>query len=224
MNQNRRQLLKTSAIGGGISKLWATPVISSIIIPAHAQSSVITQPETDTCQANQMDSDAFVDKDLPISSQLLSVKQYSGNIEDLSSVKVTLRGRVYGDGQFENRQASETEYTLTVDSDFSYLLPFDSSSSHTFKLTDNKKMTLPAFDGEVDFKGTSSQNFTVDTTEQMQQFELTSAQDIAVFVGSGQVDFIAEVMGTFNALGSSQQANATFLYAEGSVEVEYVCA
>lgn len=248
MNPKRRQLLKNSAIGGGISKLWATPIISSLALPAHAQTSPVVQEgqeeeekpavveeeeeevaeeeeeEKYECLANEFSNDAFTDSELPVAAQVLSVNQFAGTAEDLTSVKVTLRARVHGDGQFENRQLSETTYTLNINSEYTYLLPFPSSTSHTFELSDSKQVTLASYDGTLDFSGASSTDFEVQMEEKTYTFELTDADDIAVFIGEGTVDFIAEVSGTFNALGSSQQANATFLFADGSVEVEYVCA
>jgi hypothetical protein len=156
-------------------------------------------------------------------SNVLSVDQFDPALGTLNQVTLTVTGRLYGGGVFENLNGSP------VDSSMRYIL--DQSLDITQGLTALLGMTkttdttltinVPAYDGTFDYGGTSGYTETPFDVTDDNVFTYTLTLDLAPFIGTGTVDFDAVADATATVYPANGVVCGTYSYAQATIEVVY---
>jgi hypothetical protein len=153
----------------------------------------------------------------------LSVDQFDSSLGTLTQVTVTVSGQLQGGGAFENFNSYAVDdtfhYTLDQALDVTWvpgtLLEVDQNLDNTIPVN------VPAFDGTIDFAGTSGYTESAYTQGDSQVYVFTLPADLATFVGTGTVDFSAIGSGAASQWAPNGVIAVNFSLGEATVEVEY---
>lgn len=158
-------------------------------------------------------------------NETLTFDMFDTNLGALESIKFVLNGRVEGAARFESRDASPTTVTVNLSSSISLLRP-----DNTALVVSNPAVqvieSVGAFDGTIDFGGSSGRTFTDLGNAAMEMTTLTSPfspGDLALFAapGGGLVNLPVHAVGTSNATGSGNLVVLFNTQAGGDVTVVY---
>jgi len=156
-------------------------------------------------------------------SNVLSVDQFDPALGTLNQVTLTVTGRLYGGGKFENFNSSPVDdsmryildQSLDITQGLTALLGMDKTTDTT--LTVN----VPAYDGTFDYGGTSGDTETPFDVTDDDVFTYTLTVDLAPFIGTGTVNFDAVADATATIYGANGVVCGTYSYAQATVEVVY---
>jgi hypothetical protein len=154
----------------------------------------------------------------------LSVDQFDASLGTLTQVTVTVSGQLQGGGGFENFNdyAVDDSYHYTLDQalDVTWvsgtLLEVDQNLDNTIPVN------VPAFDGTIDFAGTSGYTESAYTQSDNQVYVYTLPGDLAAFIGAGTVDFDAIGDGNASQWAPGGVIAMNFSLGEATIEVEYL--
>ncbi|TVP58764.1 MAG: choice-of-anchor E domain-containing protein [Nodularia sp. (in: Bacteria)] len=155
--------------------------------------------------------------------KLLRIEKFDSSLGTLNSVYLDFTGDVTGDAGFEN--TGDGALTVTVklgaeidltssDVDLSDFFPINPKSDQTYEVT--------AFDGIRDFDGTSGRTVEgLTAKEPIPTITFTDAADLAVFTGTGYLDFFLSAKAESNVIGSGNMASFVTTLAKANLKVTY---
>ncbi|MFS4436681.1 choice-of-anchor E domain-containing protein [Paracoccaceae bacterium GXU_MW_L88] len=152
-------------------------------------------------------------------SETLSVPQFDTALGELNSATLTLTGSVNGKAKAESQDTAPS--TVTVD--LSALI-----SAQTDSLGDiarvvplvSESAELSAYDGTLDFAGTSG--FETDRVSGSETATATlTGDDLAEFLGTGNIDIILSAAGESQASGSGNLISEFQTSASGTLDIVY---
>ncbi len=148
-------------------------------------------------------SDTFGLATTDIRNQLLSVQQFDASWGTLKSVQVNFDGQLVGNALFENMDAKDQTITFDLSGNLQLVGP-DFLESPLFNQTVSQADSLnaTAFDGTIDFGGTSGGSFTGLTALASGQKTYTDQSILNAFMGNGTIDFLFSALGNSRVTGS----------------------
>ena len=155
-------------------------------------------------------------------SDTMGLGKFDSNLGTLTSIKFHLEGAVQGSGRAESLDGGASDVTLSLGSlltlyrpDYSTLLVANPVFTQTFALS--------AFDGSIDFAGTSGANTGPRSSTGSNAFTSGNASDFALFssAGGGLIYLGLNAMGSSTGSGSGNLLTQFQTAASGRVEVTY---
>ncbi|HWD91566.1 MAG TPA: choice-of-anchor E domain-containing protein [Verrucomicrobiae bacterium] len=154
------------------------------------------------------------------SNQPLSFQQFDPGLGKLQSVRVIVRSTIQLSQQFENTsdqdQAIHSRQTLDLVLD----LPDGTTPAVKDRQVVARTYSADAFDGDIDFDGTSGSTTDYEITSSNQKL-LKSRAKVAMFTGSGLANLFLSADGTFTASNKQNQLVAQ-AQALAGVEVQII--
>ncbi len=184
-----------------------TPGIGSInSLLYSAASSSTTTPTTTTTTTNAATQTQQVAANFtPFTTggtQAQSVAQFNPSLGTLNSVQIQLNGTLSSDVKVENLDSSSSTVNAQVNGNLSLLGPGGNSLlSATPTLSENT--SLSAFDGTLDYGGTSGHDFGVQSASAQQSVTLTN--DLSAWEGTGNVSLTESAQSSSTVSGSGNQ-------------------
>ncbi|OEZ98991.1 PEP-CTERM motif protein [Janthinobacterium sp. HH107] len=155
-------------------------------------------------------------------SDTLGLGKFDSNLGTLTSIKFHLEGAVQGSGRTESLDASASNVTLSLASLLTLYRP-DNSTLLVANPLFTQTFALSAFDGSIDFAGTSGASTGLRSSTGSNGYTSASASDFALFSSAGG----GLIYLGLNAIGSSMGSGAGNLLtqfqtsASGRVAVTY---
>jgi hypothetical protein len=148
-----------------------------------------------------------------------SIQRFDSQLGTLNAATITLEGTVAGSVSYESLDAASSNVTLNLSAQVT--LSTASLGSLVVVLpTLTEIRSVTAFDGVVDFSGTSGGAVSGLLANQSDSATLTGAS-LAGFIGAGFVDFTLDGFGLSNATGPGNLATIFQTAAGGIVTVTY---
>ena len=150
----------------------------------------------------------------------ISIPKFTGDCECLQSVCFQLCGHVEGTAKFESMDASATTVAMNLQSTITLSRPDLSPLVVVIPLA-NTSDNVTAFDGTIDFGGTSGRTYGGLSGDDIDSMCSTAPADFALFCGTGNIDLPIGALGTSYGSGAgnlilqfstSASANATVTY------------
>lgn len=152
----------------------------------------------------------------------LTVAQFDPALGTLTAVEIQNAGSITSDIKVENLDAAPATITATVSG--SLTLSGIGFTALVTTTSASKTFNAAAFDGVVDFAGSSGHDFGPQTASGSTSFTVTNPSDLAHFIGTGSVDLSEAAHATSAASGAGNlvaQINTTAA-AEASVIYHYI--
>ncbi len=152
-------------------------------------------------------------------SRLQTLPQFDPAQGTLTSVKIVNSGSVTSQIKVESLDGAPSTITATVSGTLTLsaanvpAVVTSSSASKTFSAT--------AYDGISDFGGTSGTDFGPQTATGSNSVTLTTAADLALFLGTGRITFTESAKATSAASGAGNLLTQINTTATGQVSVSY---
>lgn len=193
--------------------LTATVAFTGVIANASVANALVkTQVFTDTFDLAPTD----------ITDALLSIEKFDGSLGTLKNVTIGFDGQIVGNAQVESLDAQAQTLTFTLGGTLK-LLGDDVLDNPLFEETvgASDSFLATAFDGNINFGGTSGQSFTgLTATLEGQRFY--DAQDVLdFFTGGGNAEFLFSADTNSNVTGAANIASIISTQAGASVTVTY---
>jgi len=236
----RRRILLAAAAGGTAVTLWRRPVIDAVLLPAHAQTSdgelvgvappvTPTVPAAPVCLRDERHVDAVPLQDANWSSSLF-VPQYDPDSSrigaPLKSVTIQWRTDIEGEIGLENVEdpAGDTENTQ-IGATVSARMTLDGPTGNigVNEPSASRSAYVPGSDGVIDFAGESGRTFEGVTHTQVTEKTYTDAATLAMFTGTGGVEFQATSVASSSTFGSANTAARIITKSSALVRVTYSC-
>jgi hypothetical protein len=151
-------------------------------------------------------------------SQSLSLNKYSGAYT-IDLVKFILDGHVIGSAQAESLDGSATNVTLNLSANIAATGP--GSLNVTVVPVASQVFNATAYDGTIDFGGTSGVTYgSLSNTGSATQ-SITSPVSIAAFLGAGTFSFTLAATGASSGSGAGNLITQFATQAHGGITVEY---
>ena len=158
-----------------------------------------------------------------IENELLSVQKFDGSLGILESVTIGFEAEIVGNALVESLDAQAQDLTFNLLGDLTLVEATDSLDNPLFaaSVEASDSFSATAFDGAIDFGGTSGQGFN-GLTDGFSGQEIYSDQAILdFFTGPGNVDFLFSADTTSNVTGAANIASIISTQAGASVTVSY---
>jgi protocatechuate 3,4-dioxygenase beta subunit len=152
-------------------------------------------------------------------TQTVSIAQFNPSLGQLTSIDVINADTFTSHIRVESLDSAPSTITATVSGALTLSGPAvaslltNSSASQTFQAT--------AFDGTIDFGGTSGHDFGSQTAPGSNQITLTNATDLAQFLGTGSVSFTEVTRATSSASGAGNLLTQINSSASAHLSVVY---
>ncbi|MGB0661623.1 MAG: choice-of-anchor E domain-containing protein [Mangrovicoccus sp.] len=155
-------------------------------------------------------------------NETASLSKFDSSLGTLTSATVTLSGTVSGDVRAESTDAQAATVTLNLSALITANLFGDSSVSIDVEPISANTLNATAFDGTLDFGGTSGTTLTGLTASDTDSATYTGA-DLAQFIGTGSFtsDLLAAGSSSGSGAGNLFTAFATSAQATLTVVYEY---
>ncbi len=153
----------------------------------------------------------------------LTVPRFNTNLGTLTSVGIEFAGGVNSTIAFESRDAGPSTVTGTASATVTLTRP-DSTRLAVVLPTNTRSQSVTAFDGTIDFAGTSGNTFSnVAGSLTAPLVTLTSASDLALFSSNGASNILLPVTGagSSSASGAGNLVVQISTQASGSAFVTY---
>ncbi|WP_066383092.1 choice-of-anchor E domain-containing protein [Anabaena sp. CA = ATCC 33047] len=149
----------------------------------------------------------------------LSVQKFDSSLGTLKGVTLKFDGQLQGVGRYENTGPNASSVTVNLTGQ----LGLDLGGQSLFSLNPQKADTynFAAFDGTLDFGGTSGSTINGPTAQMSQTRSFTDASFLQAFIGSGNLDFLLSAQATSTVSGSGNIFASVTTLARGGVEVTY---
>ncbi|MGB6169449.1 MAG: choice-of-anchor E domain-containing protein [Geitlerinemataceae cyanobacterium] len=150
----------------------------------------------------------------------VSIPQFDSSLGELTNIFIELAGSVSGSIQLESTDADSSNVTANLVSEIKLQRP-DMSDLVVVLPTASEDANFTAFDGTVDFGGTSgltSNNLSETATESIL---LTDPSDFGIFLGTGNLVLPVAALGRSNASGSGNLATVFQTFAGADITVSY---
>lgn len=155
-------------------------------------------------------------------SDFLSFGKFNSNLGTLNSITFELGGTVSGIGRAESLDASASVVTLSLSSILTLTRP-DGSTIVITNPVFSQNNSLSAFDGSIDFAGTSGASTGQVSNSHTESFTSSSANDFALFsqAGGGTISLNLGATGQSNGSGAGNLITQFATSAAGQVKVSY---
>ena len=153
----------------------------------------------------------------------IGVNQFDPAMGTLTGIQFTLTGTVLGTVQFESKGAAPSTVTSNLAATITLLRP-DSSTIAVVLPTVSAVTNLSAYDGVVDFSGTSGRTFAnVTNTVSITSGVMGSAADLTLFQGLGSISLPVSASAASSTTGAGNLITqfTTTAGADGSVTYFY---
>jgi hypothetical protein len=148
-------------------------------------------------------------------TQPLTLQQFDSSLGTLESVLFEYSGAVETDFSFESLDAAPATITATLGAN----LAFGGPISDTLAILGTQTVSVAAFDGLVDFGGTSG-GAVLDVMG-MDSDSLTLTSGLAGFIGLGTYDISVTANGASNASGAGNLLTLVSTTAKADIRVTY---
>ncbi len=143
----------------------------------------------------------------------------------LEGVSLSVTGHIEGTAKYESLDAQAAQIVLSFTANLNVRRPDNNvillASAPVFNRVDN----VTAYDGLLDFGGTSGRNYNAISSDQTQQFVPNfplSALDTALFVGAGNVVFTVSANGQTSATGAGNLVSSFSQKASATLTITYL--
>jgi hypothetical protein len=174
--------------------------------------------------ANTVSSTATIPLENTNWSHIASVPRFNTALGTLEEVRVSMTGHIEGTARYENVDTSPSTITLDFNASLKVKRPDNNavllSSTPSFHRVDS----VGAFDGVLDFGGTSGATYSAISTNATSDFVPTMPlvpADLALFVGAGNVVFTITADGHTAAAGSGNLISGFTQRASAVLTVTY---
>jgi hypothetical protein len=151
---------------------------------------------------------------------VLSFDRFDPALGTLTQVEVTLTGAINGDAKYESTDPNATNVTLQLAANVNLQRPNNNDILIVNPAT--QRMVSPGpYDGTPDFGGSSGGTLFNLTGSDSDTTVLTNPADLALFIGTGQIQLPASARGASSDNGSGNLITEYTVRAEVSVEVIY---
>ena len=157
-----------------------------------------------------------------ITDALLSIEKFDGSLGTLKNVTIGFDGQIVGNAQVESLDAQAQTLTFTLGGTLK-LLGDDVLDNPLFEETvsASDSFLATAFDGNINFGGTSGQSFTGLTATQSGQNFYDDQDVLDFFTGVGNAEFLFSAETNSNVTGAANIASIISTQAGASVTVKY---
>jgi hypothetical protein len=193
-------------------------VIGTTVTDANGFYQFTTNPLIDTSPTTQVHTITFPDTptDWSVSQGL---PQFDPSLGTLTSVEIISNDTTTSTIKVENIDSSPATIHATVQGTITLTGP--NVAGLTDNLSADQSFNASAFDGTVDFGGTSGHNFGPQTAQGTKTITLTSASDMAPYIGTGTVNLNEVTHAGSTATGSANLLVSINTTAGGTVRVIY---
>lgn len=155
-------------------------------------------------------------------TDLLSFGKFNSNLGTLNSITFELGGTVSGTGRAESLDAAASIVTLSLSSILTLTRPDGSTIVVTNPVFSNN-YSLSAFDGAIDFAGSSGAFTGQVSSSHTESFASSSTNDFALFsqAGGGTISLNLGATGQSNGSGAGNLITQFATSAAGQVKVSY---
>jgi len=168
-------------------------------------------------------SDSFGLETTDIVDEILSVQKFDASLGTLTKVTLAFAGEIIGDANLESLDSQAT--TLTFELGGSLLL-LDGTSTlpnpiFDVAVSESDFATVSAFDGVIDFAGTSGASFMGLTASTSGSEEYTAAELLSFFTGTGDVSFLFSAFADSRVTGAGNITSQIATRAGSNLTVTY---
>ncbi len=153
----------------------------------------------------------------------ITLPKFNRSLGELESVLFELSGKVKGSVDLENRDAQAAVVTGDLAAEISLKKPDNSLLLVTLP-TASVEQNLNAYDGKLDFGGTSGVTLTNISNTKNESTFFTNDDDLTPFIGNRNFDLFLEAIGTSTATGAGNLLAGFETYAGATVSVTYTYA
>lgn len=153
-------------------------------------------------------------------SSTLAIPKYNPAFGTLLKVEIDLHGHVEGSAGYENISASSANIHLELKANLLLTKP-DATPLLNVMPTVTKDELASAFDGVVNFAGTSGTMFPNLIGDALDTITLNAPADLALFLGSGDILLPISAKGQSAGSGAGNLALLFNTRASGEIEVTY---
>ena len=148
-----------------------------------------------------------------------ALTQFDPTLGTLTSVELIAQGTTSTHAVVENMNAQSASVSEEINADIRYNV---GGTTLEAKPTTKQTATAQAFDGQADLKGASSHDFgNIALTGTFATTTLSSASDLAAFIGNGTVDVAQQTTATACSCGPGNLISMVSTKTAGSVKVVY---
>lgn len=148
-----------------------------------------------------------------------SVAQFNSSLGTLNSVQIILNGNLTSDVKVENLDAAPSTVNAQVNGNLSLQGPGGSTLLSVAPTITENSTSLAAFDGTLDYGGTSGHDFGAQSASAQQSISLTS--NLSAWEGSGNVSLTETAQSSSLVSGSGNEQVNIASEGSGSVTVIY---
>lgn len=162
-------------------------------------------------------------------NETLTIGKFDTSLGTLKSIQFDFNGNIAGDVRFESMDAADSTVTASLSSLLKLIAP-DSTVLAEVNPFAEVSAQLTAFDGNIDFGGTSGRSFTrangngvSGTTSQSIRIDAPSETDLALFTanGGGTIDFSVAATGKSTTSGPGNVMTWVNTLASAGITVSY---
>lgn len=154
-------------------------------------------------------------------SESQTVAQFDPSLGTLTGIQILLNGKLTSDVQVENLDASPSNVGVQIGGNLTLQGPGFHPQSVTPSL--NESTTLSAFDGALDYAGTSGKDFGNQSAQASHSLNLSAASnDLSAWIGKGAVTLTELAQSTSTVSGSGNEQVHIATQGSGSVQVSYL--
>lgn len=187
---------------------------ATVCCQAHAALSTLTEHATLSPQATDF------------SDQPLAFAQFDPSLGKLQSVRIVMHSTIQLTQQYENTSDKDQSIRSRQTLDFILELPDGTTPILNDRQSTSRTYSAGAFDGDIDFDGTSGSTTDYEITSTNQKL-LKSRAKLAMFTGSGLASIFLSADGTFTASNKQNQLVAqaqAFAGADVQIIYNYIAA
>ncbi len=227
----RRLAVVLSRVAGAsalvMAPKWGKPVIDSVMLPAHAQSSPDVAA---SCGISERYTDSIALRDVEW-NQSMFIPQYDPAKGELVKVEVRWSGEIVSLIRLENEETSDTSSGVPLESEVSASVGANMSLTGPAGLdfgsiapVVTKSAMVTEFDGTVDYDGPSGTTFDpINIAPDAVTLEITDPQTLALFTGSGAMEFRGVSDGQTQVFGSANISSSISTQSAMNLRVTYSC-
>ncbi len=151
-------------------------------------------------------------------SQSQSVAQFNPSLGTLNSVQILLNGKLTSDVKVENLDSAPSAINAQVNSDLSLHGPGGTLLSIAPSITENST-SLSAYDGTLDYGGTSGHDFGPQSASAQKSVTLTN--NLSAWEGTGSVSLTETAQSSSTVSGSGNEQVNISSFGSGNATVIY---
>lgn len=150
-----------------------------------------------------------------------TLPQFDTSLGTLTKVDVTVTADTDTQQKVENKDETPHTMTSAVTVELDVQRTDGSSVTAVSIPTANESFAASAFDGTLDYGGTSGKTFDVQTGHESKALSFNAEGDLMMFRGTGTYDFPVLAKALWNCSGSGNAACEVDTYASASITVSY---